>query len=171
MLVNPREKTIHSPTSGRRHLIWWLTARSNDPRRSGAFRGEKWGYSSNRYFSLPKGVTTFQRSDLQRNMVYNVPSASFMKFKFSSFNFPHVFYRKALHFSSSLVGSSPKIFGTENLNPTPPPNLGGGPRILCLKGEASGLKREAMRPWHDLRITWSLPSTVVSLTFPMSFLE
>ena len=105
---------------------------------------------------ITQRIKTFQRSDLQRNMVYNVPSASFMKFKFSSFNLPHVFYRKALHCSSSLVGSSPKIFGTENLNPPPPPNLGGGPRILCLKGEASGLKRETNEAVNDLPITWSV---------------
>ena len=86
-----------------------------------------------------------------------------MKFK-SSFNFPHVFYRKSLPFIF-FVGS-PKMFGTENV--TPPTDLGAGRRILCLAKAndepwAFGLPGRLMTgflkfPWvlHPRKRTWNL---------------
>ena len=131
----------------------------------------KWGYSSYFYVSWPKGlVTTFKEVISKETCKFNVPSASFMKFKISSFNFPHVFYRKSLHFSSSLVGSSPKMFGTENLIPPPPhQTLVVGRASSVWKVRPVAWNVTPMRPWMTFGLPGPLPSTVVSLTFPMGF--
>ena len=71
--------------------------------------------------------------------------------------FPMFSIEKLYLFHLLLLDPPQRCLEQKILTP-PPPNLGGGPRILCLKGEASGLKRET----HEA-VTWPSDYLVVAI--------